>query len=413
MKRRVVVTGMGVVTPIGVTIKTFWENLVRGVSGVDYIQAFDTEGFPTTIGAEVKDLDLDEWFTHKEKIRMESNTQYAIIAARQAISQAKLDMSQLDPYRVGVIVGTGMGGTRLILENNRDLLQHGYRKVSSYLAFASLVEAPTSEISMMIGAKGKSGAWVTACATGNNCIGEGCRAIQHGEADVMIAGGTEGQFTPIDLASFCKIKALSTRNDNPQAASRPFDKDRDGFVIGAGAGIVVLESEESAKKRGATILAEIAGYGSTTDAYHVTAPDPEAKGAIMAMKNAMADANVSPADIDYISAHGSSTRLNDQIETLAIKKLFGEKARSIPVSSIKSMTGHLLAGSGSVELIACILALQHQIVPPTINHHQPDEGFDLNYVPNEAQTHRVRTVLNNSFGFGGYNACIVVKEWQG
>ncbi|TRY27933.1 beta-ketoacyl-ACP synthase II [Brevibacillus sp. LEMMJ03] len=413
MKRRVVVTGMGVVTPIGVTIKTFWENLVRGVSGVDYIQAFDTEGFPTTIGAEVKDLDLDEWFTHKEKIRMESNTQYAIIAARQAISQAKLDMSQLDPYRVGVIVGTGMGGTRLILENNRDLLQHGYRKVSSYLAFASLVEAPTSEISMMIGAKGKSGAWVTACATGNNCIGEGCRAIQHGEADVMIAGGTEGQFTPIDLASFCKIKALSTRNDNPQAASRPFDKDRDGFVIGAGAGIVVLESEESAKKRGATILAEIAGYGSTTDAYHVTAPDPEAKGAIMAMKNAMADANVSPADIDYISAHGSSTRLNDQIETLAIKKLFGEKARSIPVSSIKSMTGHLLAGSGSVELIACILALQHQIVPPTINHHQPDEGFDLNYVPNEAQAHRVRTVLNNSFGFGGYNACIVVKEWQG
>ncbi|MGQ7276511.1 beta-ketoacyl-ACP synthase II [Brevibacillus thermoruber] len=413
MKRRVVVTGMGVVTPIGVTIKTFWENLVRGVSGVDYIQAFDTEGFPTTIGAEVKDLDLDEWFTHKEKIRMESNTKYAIIAARQAISQAKLDMSQLDPYRVGVIVGTGMGGTRLILENNRDLLQHGYRKVSSYLAFASLVEAPTSEISMMIGAKGKSGAWVTACATGNNCIGEGCRAIQHGEADVMIAGGTEGQFTPIDLASFCKIKALSTRNDNPQAASRPFDKDRDGFVIGAGAGIVVLESEESAKKRGATILAEIAGYGSTTDAYHVTAPDPEAKGAIMAMKNAMADANVSPADIDYISAHGSSTRLNDQIETLAIKKLFGEKARSIPVSSIKSMTGHLLAGSGSVELIACILALQHQIVPPTINHHQPDEGFDLNYVPNEAQTHRVRTVLNNSFGFGGYNACIVVKEWQG
>ncbi|UYZ11977.1 MULTISPECIES: beta-ketoacyl-ACP synthase II [Brevibacillus] len=413
MKRRVVVTGMGVVTPIGVTIKTFWENLVRGVSGVDYIQAFDTEGFPTTIGAEVKDLDLDEWFTHKEKIRMESNTQYAIIAARQAISQAKLDMSQLDPYRVGVIVGTGMGGTRLILENNRDLLQHGYRKVSSYLAFASLVEAPTSEISMMIGAKGKSGAWVTACATGNNCIGEGCRAIQHGEADVMIAGGTEGQFTPIDLASFCKIKALSTRNDNPQAASRPFDKDRDGFVIGAGAGIVVLESEESAKKRGAAILAEIAGYGSTTDAYHVTAPDPEAKGAIMAMKNAMADANVSPADIDYISAHGSSTRLNDQIETLAIKKLFGEKARSIPVSSIKSMTGHLLAGSGSVELIACILALQHQIVPPTINHHQPDEGFDLNYVPNEAQAHRVRTVLNNSFGFGGYNACIVVKEWQG
>lgn len=413
MKRRVVVTGMGVVTPIGVTIKTFWENLVRGVSGVDYIQAFDTEGFPTTIGAEVKDLDLDEWFTHKEKIRMESNTQYAIIAARQAISQAKLDMSQLDPYRVGVIVGTGMGGTRLILENNRDLLQHGYRKVSSYLAFASLVEAPTSEISMMIGAKGKSGAWVTACATGNNCIGEGCRAIQHGEADVMIAGGTEGQFTPIDLASFCKIKALSTRNDNPQAASRPFDKDRDGFVIGAGAGIVVLESEESAKKRGAAILAEIAGYGSTTDAYHVTAPDPEAKGAIMAMKNAMADANVSPADIDYINAHGSSTRLNDQIETLAIKKLFGEKARSIPVSSIKSMTGHLLAGSGSVELIACILALQHQIVPPTINHHQPDEGFDLNYVPNEAQTHRVRTVLNNSFGFGGYNACIVVKEWQG
>ncbi|MDA5110492.1 beta-ketoacyl-ACP synthase II [Brevibacillus thermoruber] len=413
MKRRVVVTGMGVVTPIGVTIKTFWENLVRGVSGVDYIQAFDTEGFPTTIGAEVKDLDLDEWFTHKEKIRMESNTQYAIIAARQAISQAKLDMSQLDPYRVGVIVGTGMGGTRLILENNRDLLQHGYRKVSSYLAFASLVEAPTSDISMMIGAKGKSGAWVTACATGNNCIGEGCRAIQHGEADVMIAGGTEGQFTPIDLASFCKIKALSTRNDNPQAASRPFDKDRDGFVIGAGAGIVVLESEESAKKRGAAILAEIAGYGSTTDAYHVTAPDPEAKGAIMAMKNAMADANVSPADIDYISAHGSSTRLNDQIETLAIKKLFGEKARSIPVSSIKSMTGHLLAGSGSVELIACILALQHQIVPPTINHHQPDEGFDLNYVPNEAQAHRVRTVLNNSFGFGGYNACIVVKEWQG
>lgn len=413
MKKRVVVTGMGVVTPIGVGVKTFWENVVRGVSGVDYIQAFDAEGFPTTIGAEVKGLDLDEWFTPKEKNRMETFTQYAIVAARQAISQAKLDMRQLDPYRVGVIVGTGMGGTRLILENYQDLLQHGYRKVSSYLAFASLVDAPTSEVSIMVGAKGKSGAWGSACATGNNCIGEGCRAIQYGEADVMIAGGTEGQFTPIDLASFCKIKALSTRNDNPQAASRPFDKDRDGFVIGAGSGIVVLESEESAKKRGATILAEVAGYGSTTDAYHVTAPDPEAKSAIMAMKNAIADANLAPADIDYINAHGSSTRLNDQIETLAIKKLFGEKARSIPVSSIKSMTGHLLAGASAVELIASILTLQHQIVPPTINLHEPDEGFDLNYVPNEAQAHRVRAVLNNSFGFGGYNACIVVKEWQG
>ncbi|USG66580.1 beta-ketoacyl-ACP synthase II [Brevibacillus ruminantium] len=413
MKKRVVVTGMGVVTPIGVSIETFWENVVRGVSGVDYIRAFDADGFSTMIGAEVKGLDLDEWFTVKEKSRMETFTQYAVVAARQAISQAKLDMGKLDPYRVGVIVGTGMGGTRLILENHQQLRLHGYRKVSSYLAFASLVDAPTSEISILVGAKGKSGTWSTACATGNNCIGEGCRAIQYGEADIMIVGGTEGQFTPIDLASFCKIKALSTRNESPQEASRPFDKDRDGFVVGAGSGILVLESEESAKERGATILAEVAGYGSTTDAYHVTAPDPEAKGAIMAMKKAILDAELTPADIDYINAHGSSTRLNDQIETLAIKSLFGQDAKSIPVSSIKSMTGHLLAGSGSVELIACILALQHQIVPPTINHHQPDDGFDLNYVPNEAQTHTLRAVLNNSFGFGGYNACIVVKEWQG
>lgn len=410
MKKRVVVTGMGVVTPIGNDVESFWNNLIHGVSGVDYISFFDTEGYVTRIGAEVKGFDAKSYFNSKEINRMDTFTQYGGAAAIQAMKQANLSMNNLNPYRIGTIVGSGAGGMNMIIENYKKLLDKGPRGVSPYLASGMLNNAVANEIAIRFGAKGKSGSFVTACATAANCIGEGMRAIQYDEADVMIVGGVEGEFTPLDIASFSRIKALSTRNDNPKEASRPFDKNRDGFVIGTGGGVLILESEEFAKKRGATILAELAGYGATTDAYHITAPDAEGEGMLMAMKLALEEANVGHEDIDYINAHGTSTKLNDYCETMAIKKLMGDKAKLVPVSSIKSMTGHLLGGAGAVELIASILSLKHDIVPPTINYKEQDEGLDLNYVPNEAQAHKVNLAISNSFGFGGHNVCLVVKK---
>ncbi|CAM4057808.1 3-oxoacyl-ACP synthase [Bacillus manliponensis] len=410
MKKRVVVTGMGVITPIGNNVESFWNNLIHGVSGVDYISFFDAEGYVTRIGAEVKGFDAKSYFNSKEINRMDTFTQYGGAAAIQAMKQANLPMNKLNPYRIGTIVGSGAGGMHMILENYKKLLDKGPRGVSPYLASGMLNNAVANEIAIRFGAKGKSGSFVTACATAANCIGEGMRAIQYDEADVMIVGGVEGEFTPMDIASFSRIKALSTRNDNPKEASRPFDKNRDGFVIGTGGGVLILESEEFAKKRGATILAELAGYGATTDAYHITAPDAEGEGMLMAMKLALEEANVGREDIDYINAHGTSTKLNDYCETMAIKKLMGDKAKLVPISSIKSMTGHLLGGAGAVELIASILSLKHDIVPPTINYKEQDEGLDLNYVPNEAQAHKVTIAISNSFGFGGHNVCLVVKK---
>ncbi|EMA6342462.1 beta-ketoacyl-ACP synthase II [Bacillus cytotoxicus] len=410
MKRRVVVTGMGVVTPIGNDVKSFWDNLLQGVSGVGYVSSFDTEGYATKIGAEVKGFDPNIYFNSKEINRMDKFTQYGVVAARQAIEEAKLTIDKIDPYRIGTMVGSGAGGMNMLLNNHKKFLDKGPRAISVYVASGILINSLSNEIAIRIGAKAKSGAFVTACATAANCIGEGMRAIQHDEADIMIVGGVEGDFTQFDVASFSKMRALSTRNDSPQGASRPFDKNRDGFVIGTGGGVLVLESEEFARKRGANILAELSGYGTTTDAYHITAPD--GKGMFMAMKLALKEAGLMPNDLDYINAHGTSTKLNDYCETMAIKKMMGEKAKSIPVSSIKSMIGHLLGGAGAVELIASILTLKEHVVPPTINYKEQDEGMDLNYVPNEAQVQKVNAVMSNSFGFGGHNTCLVVKKYN-
>lgn len=412
MRKKVVITGMGIISPIGQSLDTFWLKLSKGVSGIDHIRSFDTATFSSRIGGEIKDFDPARYLTSKEINRTDTFTHYALAATHEAVEQASLDIKDLDPFSVGVMVGSGSGGTGMILENHQNLLTKGARRVSPYLASGMLINSSVSEIAIKIGAKGKSGSFVTACAASSNCIGEAMRAIQYGEADIMIAGGTEGAITTLDLASFTKIKALSTRNEKPQEASRPFDRYRDGFVIGSGGGIVVLESEESALRRGVPIIAELAGYGATNDAYGVTAPDPEGHGVIMAMKRAIHDANLTPEDIDYINAHGTSTKLNDASETYAIKKVFGERAFDIPISSIKSMTGHLLGGAGAAELIASVLAIQNKMVPPTINYTEPDDDMNLNFVPNRAQNHSIKAVLSNSFGFGGHNACLVVKEWE-
>ncbi len=411
MKKRVVVTGMGVISPIGHTIQEFWGNLTKGTSGIDYLRSFDTREFPSRIGGEIKEFNINDYITTKESKRMDTFTHYAIAAAQNAVKQADIHMEYLDPYRVGVIVSSGTGGMGLILDSHRKMLEKGSKKVSPFLASGMLINATAGEIALQLGAKGKSGAYVTACAASSNSIGEAMRTIQMGDADIMIAGGTEGAITPLELASFTKIKALSTQNKNPQSASRPFDRQRDGFVIGSGGGVVVLESEESAIKRRVPILAEIAGYGATTDSYHFTSPDPDGSGAIMAMRKAMADADVSPNEIDYINAHGTSTKMNDSTETYAIKETFGDRANTLPISSIKSMTGHLLGGAGAVEFIASVKAIQDSFIPPTINYSEPDEGMNLNYVPNKGVTKNMDTVLSNSFGFGGHNACLVLKKW--
>jgi 3-oxoacyl-[acyl-carrier-protein] synthase II len=412
MKKRVVVTGMGIISPAGLTVQSFWENISNGFSGIDYIKSFDTTGYPTRIGGEIKGFNPDDHFSSKEQSRMDTFTQYTMTAAKQAVNQASLSLRELDPYRVGVLVGSGMGGTNMVLENHQKILFKGPRRVSPYLASGMLINAPANEISLLLGAKGKSGAFVTACAASSNAIGEAMRSIQYGEADIVIAGGAEGAITSLDLASFSRIKALSTNNEEPHKASRPFDKQRDGFVIGAGGGMVVLESLDSALERGVPILAELSGYGATTDAYHITAPDPDAKGAERAIQNAISDAGLTPSDIDYVNAHGTSTKLNDYTETIAIKKVFGQDAVDLPVSSIKSMTGHMLGGAGAAEFISSVLTIQHQLIPPTINYEEADEGMNLNYVPNKAQKRDVDNVLSNSFGFGGHNACLIIKKFQ-
>lgn len=412
MKKKVVVTGMGAITPVGLNVQDFWYSLTCGISGVDFIQSFDAENFPTTFGAEIKNFSLDNILPKKDMKRMDSFTQFGIAAAKEALQQANINFENVDPYRVGVIVGSGAGGSQFILDNHLKMIDRGPKKISPYLSSGMLINAVSSEIAMLIGAKGKSGAFVTACATGSNCIGEGMRSIQWGEADIMIVGGTEGNFSALDLAGFSIIRALSTYNDDPKLASRPFDRTRDGFVLGAGAGILVLESEEFALKRGASIIAELKGYGFSTDAYHYTAPDPECKGMSMSMIKALEEANFSPSEIHYINAHGTSTKLNDYYETLAIKKVFGLEAKNIPVSSNKSMIGHLLGGAGAVELIASICSIQNDIAPPTINYHEKESELDLNYVPNEAQSCSIQNVLSNSFGFGGHNVTLIVSKWE-
>lgn len=409
--RRVVITGTGVVTPIGIGRDAFWQALLAGENGIGQISQFDTTGFPTTIGAEVKNFPAEDFLDRKEARRMDLFVQYAVAAAKMAVKDAHLDIRDEEKNeRIGVMVGSGIGGIQTIERQYEVLMEKGPKRVSPFLVPMLIANMASGYISIIMGFKGPNTTVVTACATGTHAIGDAYKIIQRGDAEVMLAGGSEAPFTAIAVAGFCSAKAMSSRNDDPARASRPFDRERDGFVMGEGAGIVVLEELEHAQKRGATIYAELVGYGLTGDAYHMTAPDPAGSGAIRCMRMALKDAGVPPEDVGYINAHGTSTEYNDKIETMAIKTVFGDQAKKIPISSTKSMTGHLLGAAGGVEMVAMALCLKHGIVHPTINYEYPDPECDLDYVPNEPREHSFQYGLSNSFGFGGTNACLLIKK---
>jgi len=410
--RRVVVTGLGAVTPLGNSKDEFWKALLEGRGGVGRITHFDPTGFDCQIAAEVKNFDPSKYITNaKELRRMERFVQFAVCSAIMAVEDAKLDISKEDPYRIGVIVGSGIGGLKIIQDQAIVWHERGPSRLAPLLIPMLIVNMAPGQISIVLGIKGPNSCIATACATGNHSIGEAFRIIQHGYADVMVSGGTEAAIIETAVGGFCALKALSTRNDDPGHASRPFDKDRDGFVMGEGCGIAILESLEHAQRRGAAIYAEVAGYGMSGDAYHMTAPDPDGEGAAACMRFALKDGGISPEEVSYVNAHGTSTKLNDKIETLAIKKVFGQHAYKIQVSSTKSMTGHLLGAAGGVEFIASTLAVKEDIVPPTINYQTPDPECDLDYVPNKARKVKVNVAISNAFGFGGHNACIAVKKF--
>lgn len=407
MRRRVVVTGLGIVSPVGNRVETAWQNIVEGRSGIGPITRFDATDFPVRIAGEVKDFDITEYLPKKEARRMDRFIHYGMAAGLQAVRDAGLEITEANAERVGVAIGSGIGGLPIIEETHHDFLNGGPRRISPFFIPSSIINMISGNLSILLGAKGPNLAVVTACATATHSIGEAARLIQYGDADVMIAGGTESAVTPLAIGGFASAKALSIRNDDPERASRPWDKERDGFVLGEGAGVVVLESYEHAKARGARIYAELAGYGMSADAYHMTAPCEDGDGAMRCMRNALRDARLNPDEIDYINAHGTSTPLGDLAETLAVKRAFGDHAKALVISSTKSMTGHLLGAAGGVEAVFTVLAVHHQIVPPTINLDEPGEGCDLDYCPHTARATRIRAALSNSFGFGGTNATLV------
>lgn len=409
-QRRVVVTGMGAVTPLGLTVDAFWDNLLACKNGVATVRRFDTTGFEVRFGGECPDFDGASYIDPKHARRMDRFSQMALVAAKQAARQSGLDLSTRDPRRVGVIIGSGIGGIKELEDQYARLLQKGPNKVSAFTIPKLMVNAASGNISIEFGFRGPSQAVSTACASATNAMGDALNMIRNGMADVMLAGGSEAALTPLGLAAFAAMKALSTRNDDPERASRPFDKDRDGFVLGEGAGILIFEELECAKKRGVTILAEVVGYGTTADATHITQPSEDGMGAAQAMSDALADARLSPDDIDYINAHGTSTPLGDIAETVAIHRIFGAAANRVPVSSTKSSIGHLLGASGAVELIATVLGLVHSVAPPTINLDAPDPRCDLNHVANTPQDRRINCAMSNSFGFGGHNASLVIAR---
>lgn len=411
-KRRIVITGMGVISPVGTGLNKFWTSLINGQSGIDKITRFDTSNLPTKIAGEVKDFNPENYIEKKELRRLDRFTQFAISATKMALEDSALDLSAVDRTRVGVILGSGIGGTITWEEQHKNLLNKGAGRVSPFFIPMMIVNMASGQVSMTFELKGPNFTVVTACASGTNAVGEAFRTLQRGDADIIISGGTEAPITELSLAGFSSMKALSTRNDEPSRASRPFDRDRDGFVMGEGAGILVMETLDSALKRNAKIYAEVIGYGTTADAYHLTQPAPEGEGASRAMKAAISDAGISANDVDYINAHGTSTPLNDKFETLAIKHTFGEHAYQLAVSSTKSMTGHLLGAAGAVETIASVLATYNDEIPPTINYENEDPECDLNYVPNKAIKRTVNVALSNSMGFGGHNACIIVKKYK-
>jgi 3-oxoacyl-[acyl-carrier-protein] synthase II len=412
MDRRVVITGYGVVSPIGIGIDDFWNSLVSGKSGITKVSSFDASQFSSQICAEVKDFEPEKYIDRKKIRKMDRFSQLAFAAAKMAMENAKLDMEKEDTFRVGVIVGSGIGGLSTVAAEHRVLLEKGPRRVSPFMIPMLITNIAAGEIAIAYNMQGPNYSLSSACATSNHTVGDALRLIRYGDADVIIAGGSEAAVTPLGLAGFCSAKALSTRNDDPEHASRPFDKERDGFVMGEGAGIVILEALQHALSRGATIRAELIGYGATDDAYHVTAPSPDGQSAARAMSNALADGGVKPEEVDYINAHGTSTPLNDKTETLAIKKVFGDYAYKIPISSNKSMIGHLLGAAGVVELIATILSIEREMIPPTINYEFPDPECDLDYVPNKARPKKINVALSNSLGFGGHNATLVVKKYR-
>jgi 3-oxoacyl-[acyl-carrier-protein] synthase II len=409
---RVVVTGLGAVAPNGIGTQTFWENLINGVSGVAPITRFDASKHDTQIAGEVKGFDPLQWIEKKEARKMDLFIHFAVAAGQMAYDDSALKVTDDNRERVGVFVGTGMGGIPALEESHRILMEKGPGRISAFFIPSIITNLASGQISMRFGMKGPNSCVCTACATGNHAIGDSFRIIQRGEADVMLAGGSEAVITPLTIGGFCSMKALSTRNHEPTRASRPFDKDRDGFVMGEGSGIIVLESLEHARRRRAKVYAEIVGYGMSADAYHITQPAPEGEGAVRSMRLALQDAALAPSLVDYINAHGTSTPAGDLNETLAIKAVFGDHARSLAVSSTKSMTGHLLGAAGGIESLITVLAIARGMLPPTINYDTPDPECDLDYVPNSARRKDVRYAMTNSFGFGGTNATLVFKNFE-
>lgn len=409
--RRVVVTGLGAVTPIGNNVQNFWNAIKEGICGVDKITSFDASEYKCQIAAEVKGFDPKEYFEAKEARKMDRYTQFALAAAMEALENSGIDMEKEDAWRVGVITGTGVGGLSTMEEQHMTLINKGPGRISPFFIPMMISNMGAAQIAIKVGARGVNHNVVSACASSTNAIGEAYRHIKYGSSDVIIAGGAEAAVTPLSFGGFCAMKALSTMNDDPKSASRPFDAERDGFVMGEGAGFIILEELEHAKNRGAKIICEMTGYGATDDAYHITSPIPGGEGGAKAMEFAIKDSGIEPSDIDYINAHGTSTNYNDKFETAAIKSVFGDGAYKVAVSSTKSMTGHLLGAAGGVEAIVCALALQEGYIPATINYKTPDPECDLDIVPNEGRNADIKYAMSNSLGFGGHNATIVFKKY--
>lgn len=413
MRKRVVITGLGCISPVGNDVPTFWKNIVAGKSGVGPITHYDATDYKTQIAAEVKGFDAETLFGSREARRMDRFAQFSVAAAQQAINNAEYEICDANRDHIGVIIGTGIGGLGTLFDQMEVFLSRGHSRVSPFLVPMMIPDTGASMTAIHLNVRGPNMAVVTACATGTNAVGEATEVIRRGQADAMLAGGSEASIIPIAMSALSVMTALSTRNEDPQGASRPFDATRDGFVMGEGAAVLLLESLDSARERGARILAEVRGYGNTNDAYHISAPAENGRGAALCMQMALDNADFDPGEIDYINAHGTSTPLNDKSETAAIKTIFGELAYGIPISSTKSMTGHLLGASGALEALVCVKALQDQVIPPTINYQNLDPDCDLDYVPNTARKANLRNLMSNSFGFGGHNATIILSAYEG
>ncbi|WP_270646499.1 beta-ketoacyl-ACP synthase II [Paeniclostridium hominis] len=412
MRKRVVITGLGCVTPVGTGKDKFWENIKNGICGIDKITRFDSSSFQTQIAGEVKDFNPEDYMNKKESKRMDRFTHFAIASASLAVKDANLDIDLLNKEKVGVIIGSGIGGVETIEEQHKILLEKGNKRVSPFFVPMMISNMAAGQVSIMLGAKGPNTNVSTACASGSHAIGDAFKIVQRGDATIMVAGGSEAGITPLSFAGFCNMKAMSTRNDSPKTASRPFDKDRDGFVMGEGAGVVILEELEHALKRGAKIYAEVVGYGLTADAHHMTTPAENGEGASRAINMAIKDGNIPLSEVDYINAHGTSTYYNDKFETMAIKDVFKAHAYDLCVSSTKSMTGHLLGAAGAIEAIVCAMSIYDGYAPPTINVENVDEELDLDYVINKGREKNVRYALSNSLGFGGHNATLAFKKYD-